>query len=90
MADIEGILASAYMKELQTGAWKKQLNEMTDGRYLVEVYWVPWISEVGRTEQWEKYFTDLKEAERFYQDLKTIAQTRKRMSRFSEKPQGST
>lgn len=85
-AEIQNVLDSEYMQELKTGAWKKQLNEMTDGRYLVEVYWVPWISEVGREEQWERYFTDQSEAEKFYQSLKTIAQVRKQMNRFSFPP----
>jgi len=82
--EIHNVLYSEYMKELQTGAWKKQLNEMSDGRYLVEVYWVPWIHEVGPTEQREKYFSDFKDALSFYQDLKTIAQARKRMERGAD------
>lgn len=85
-AEIQNVLDSGYIQELKTGAWKKQLNEMTDGRYLVEVYWVPWISEVGREDQWEKYFTDQNEAEKFYQSLKTIAQVKKQMGRFSFPP----
>ena len=86
MSEITNVLYSEYIYEGKTGAWKKQLSEITDGRYLVEVYWDPWIGEVGHEEQRERYFTDLKEAETFYQGVKTIAQARKRMERFSCAP----
>jgi hypothetical protein len=77
--DIEEVLASDYIIKLKTGAWKKQLNKMSDSTYLVEVYWSPWISEAGREQQWEKTFTDEREAYRFYENLKSAAQVKKTM-----------
>ena len=55
--DIVEVLASDYIKELKTGAWKKQLSLLSTGGYLVEVYWVPWISEAERPERWERIFS---------------------------------
>lgn len=79
--EIHNVFGSEYMAELKTGSWKKQLNEMTNGTYQVEVYWVPWLSESERIEEWEKSFANLKEAEQFYESLKKIAQARKSMTR---------
>jgi hypothetical protein len=79
--EIENVLYSGYIYEGTTGAWKKQLNEMSDKSYLVEVYWVAWIGEVGKSDEYEKSFTELNEAETFYQNLKTIAQARKKMNK---------
>jgi len=77
--DTEEVLASAYIQELKTGAWKKQLNRMTDEKFMVEVFWVPWYLEAERPERWEKWFDTENEATVFYKELGNMKQVRKMM-----------
>jgi len=71
------VYASAFISELKRGAWKKQLTEMTDGTYLVEVYWFPWLFEPDRPERWEKSFKNEKKAWEVYNSLTSMRKVKK-------------
>jgi len=79
--EITNVLDSSYITELKTGAWKKQLNELSDGTYEIEVYWCAWIYENERNDHYQKHFDNLQPAEYFYGGLRNIAQAKKSMWR---------
>lgn len=83
--EIRCVVASGYIEELKTGAWKKQLNELTDGTYEVEVYWFPWIDGQEREEHWEWHFPDQAKAERHYSSLAKMSHVRRSNGETSDK-----
>jgi len=75
--DVVDVIHSDYVIELRTGGWKKQLSELASGRYLVEVYWEPWIRESERPQTWEETFPDFESAKRVYDSLTDMRKVRK-------------
>lgn len=69
IAEPREVIGSKYIKERKTGAWKAQINELEDGKYLVEVYWDAWLFEVGRDDYYYKIFENEKEAQKLYDTL---------------------
>ena len=69
IAEPREVIDSKYIKERKTGAWKAQINELEDGKYLVEVYWDAYYLEVGRDEYYYKIFENEGEAQKLYDAL---------------------
>ena len=83
MGDVKEVIASDYIKELKSGAWKKQCNRMSDG-FIVEIYWTPWIGENEKQGHWEKEFATEKEAYAFYESLDNMVQVKRELKEVRE------
>jgi len=70
---IVNVFASSYIQELKTGAWKKQLNELVSGEFMIEVYWDNWLYEPTKAETYERIFPTEQEASAFYGNLEGSA-----------------
>jgi hypothetical protein len=75
--EIENVLASDPVVERKTGYWKKQLNEMSDGRYMVEVYWFEYLHETGSDDFYVAWFDTEEEATSVYERLTSMEKVKK-------------
>jgi len=69
IAEPREVIGSKYIKERKTGAWKAQINELEDGKYLVEVYWFPYYNECNKGVYLYKLFNSEEEAQKLYDIL---------------------
>jgi hypothetical protein len=74
---IRNILASGPVVERKTGYWKKQLNKMSDGRYMVEVYWFEYLYEMDRDDYYLAWFDTEEEATAIYEQLTSLEKVKK-------------
>ena len=75
--EIMDVLDSGFIKELQTGAWKKQLNKGQYGKFEVEVYWFPWVHEGERRGHWFRIYCCEAEAQAVYDSLTSLRRVKK-------------
>ena len=69
IAEPREVIGSKYIKERKTGAWKAQINELEDGKYLIEVYWDAYYLEIGKDDYYYKIFETEKGAQKLYDAL---------------------
>lgn len=69
IAEIRDVIGSRYIKVKKKGAWEAQINELEDGKYLIEVYWDPFHGECGKAERYHKLFNTEKGAQKVFNSL---------------------
>lgn len=75
--EIVDVCYSDIFAKLKRGGWKKQLNELSDGTYEVEVYWVHWITEEPHGNYYQRSFVSEENALVVYNDIDTISKAKK-------------
>jgi len=78
--EIRNVIASDIVVEKKTGYWKKQLNEMTNRQYMVEVYLFN-LDGVDRDDYYIAWFNTEEEATDIYKQLTSMKKVKKLLTK---------
>lgn len=75
--EIANVLYSDLFQEGKIGAWKKQLNQLSNNTFEIEVYYFPYIHEMTKPTTYDKTFKTELEALNIYEAITSTQKAKK-------------